>query len=1054
MFILSDTCFRSHSIGTGIDKLSIPLCWTCVPGVFASIICTLLALVSLVSPACAEWEHSQGWGEIFHPITEANSFFACPDQAGGTIVAMIDDGASIQNIYLSRIDQTGNELWGPEGIILPVDIGSLGQGGPLDLAPDGEGGVYCAFREIIGGVHFLRIWHVLADGVADQGYTIAAFDPIQTVLWLALETIQTTGTDDVIVIWTQGNGYPDVELYAARMDETGSVLWLTCFWEDSNTDPDYIWGVTDSDGVDGVVIGLNYLPYLGVPEHRVQRITTDGVAQWGPRGYAVWYNHGTIVDILPDGLGGAFACNGVGYGEVAVQHVNSSGIETWAAGGLTILNVDTQGEHSYPAFCVDGSGGLYAVDGVQDLNAQHVDLAGNLLWGPNGITITARSGWQERADIATDGFGGALVVYLDHYSAIVSDPWARALSATRLDVWGNKVWEELDAWWSYWDYDPTRTPEIAHVNPDGSGGGHMVWLEGHDNINDNEVYAKGFGPDGTSPPVPGLTHMLPDAGEPGSYGPVLIAGNYLEASQSFKLQRQGPPDTPITGTVFLSHQLIGGDLDLTHLGSGAYDLVVSVAGTPVDTLVDAYGVGDRPDCDMDENFEPVMAEPVLPAADQRRVVFDLAGNAHAIWVEYEHTSAMYLLQYAQRDSLGWSSTPVSLVSAAVPLWDPCLVAGPDSMLHMALVYDLGSVKPLLYLKYKPDGSYIYSDELDLGLENRRPTIAVEYTGLLHLVYEVVSGSTTELYHTTHDGYGFDSPYDLGAGSNSREPDLTQFGSDLMLIFLRDSWMPGITDVCYQRHITGAWQTPVTMYAGLRCFSPSLAWDGAEKLLFAWVLDNTGFHPLVHTALFEHDVRGPVRWRLNSPQVYSCSVSAGIDRFYLLTQESESGRPMEFHVRGGDGNVFYPKRQLNGHADVDYASFAAEPGGTRLVAIWVDYEVVGEPMRTWYCPGNGMVGVAELPARSATMRVYPNPFNPETQITFTVPEAGLVDLAIYDLRGQLVRTLLHGRCAAGPQELSWDGRDDGGANLASGMYFARLSLPGRSDGLAIKLTLLK
>jgi hypothetical protein len=70
---------------------------------------------------------------------------------------------------------------------------------------------------------------------------------------------------------------------------------------------------------------------------------------------------------------------------------------------------------------------------------------------------------------------------------------------------------------------------------------------------------------------------------------------------------------------------------------------------------------------------------------------------------------------------------------------------------------------------------------------------------------------------------------------------------------------------------------------------------------------------------------------------------------------------------------------------------------------------------------------------------PNPFNPNTRIVFDVPHAGsAVDLSIYDVTGRLVRRLVNGPHDRGRFTVEWDGRDDGGARVASGVYFYRLA----------------
>ncbi len=73
--------------------------------------------------------------------------------------------------------------------------------------------------------------------------------------------------------------------------------------------------------------------------------------------------------------------------------------------------------------------------------------------------------------------------------------------------------------------------------------------------------------------------------------------------------------------------------------------------------------------------------------------------------------------------------------------------------------------------------------------------------------------------------------------------------------------------------------------------------------------------------------------------------------------------------------------------------------------------------------------------------YPNPFNPSTTIRFNMPEAGAVQLSIYNISGQEVRRLVSGELAGGRHALTWDGRDDHGQLVPSGIYFYRLRVNG-------------
>jgi hypothetical protein len=84
------------------------------------------------------------------------------------------------------------------------------------------------------------------------------------------------------------------------------------------------------------------------------------------------------------------------------------------------------------------------------------------------------------------------------------------------------------------------------------------------------------------------------------------------------------------------------------------------------------------------------------------------------------------------------------------------------------------------------------------------------------------------------------------------------------------------------------------------------------------------------------------------------------------------------------------------------------------------------------------GAVEVP------RAFPNPFRDNTAITFSTPCASTADVAIYDVRGRLVALRPVGIGPSGRAEAEWDGRDDSGRAVPSGMYFAALSSGTREE----------
>jgi hypothetical protein len=79
----------------------------------------------------------------------------------------------------------------------------------------------------------------------------------------------------------------------------------------------------------------------------------------------------------------------------------------------------------------------------------------------------------------------------------------------------------------------------------------------------------------------------------------------------------------------------------------------------------------------------------------------------------------------------------------------------------------------------------------------------------------------------------------------------------------------------------------------------------------------------------------------------------------------------------------------------------------------------------------------LPKEFALLQNYPNPFNPSTVIAFSLPTNAHVELTIFNLLGKKVRTLVGADLAAGDHSITWDGLDEAGNSVASGMYLYRL-----------------
>ena len=97
----------------------------------------------------------------------------------------------------------------------------------------------------------------------------------------------------------------------------------------------------------------------------------------------------------------------------------------------------------------------------------------------------------------------------------------------------------------------------------------------------------------------------------------------------------------------------------------------------------------------------------------------------------------------------------------------------------------------------------------------------------------------------------------------------------------------------------------------------------------------------------------------------------------------------------------------------------------------DFEFASSPTPVYF--------IAEIPEDIIIHGNYPNPFNPSTTIEFSIPESGLVDLVIYNVMGQKVRTLISEQLNQGIHTVVWDGCDEHGLPVSAGIYFTYLMM---------------
>lgn len=130
-------------------------------------------------------------------------------------------------------------------------------------------------------------------------------------------------------------------------------------------------------------------------------------------------------------------------------------------------------------------------------------------------------------------------------------------------------------------------------------------------------------------------------------------------------------------------------------------------------------------------------------------------------------------------------------------------------------------------------------------------------------------------------------------------------------------------------------------------------------------------------------------------------------------------------------------------DTLYAENLVCPGTYKyqVIALYQEGSSLPGPLQSFIYPFTIDPDTPPVPEQTKLYANYPNPFNPRTYISFDLAESAVVELRIFNLRGQLIRTIFHDMLDAGNYRFVWDGRDSQNRKVSSGLYFYQLRCPG-------------
>ena len=732
-----------------------------------------------------------------------------------------------------------------------------------------------------------------------------------------------------------------------------------------------------SDGAGGAIMAWEDLRNSSAVIY-AQRVDALGIPQWTPDGLNLG-TQGNAPQLIPDGAGGAII-TWYRSGDIYAQRVNSAGTALWTTGGVAISTFT--GAQQLPTIASDNAAGAIITwqdsrNGVDyDIYVQRITNLGVPQWTADGVAVCTVALSQQAPQIVADGFGGAVITWADGRSGS-TDIYVQRVNSSGVMQWtanGVGLCTAVD-----FQSDPS-------IVSDGSGGAIVAWEDNRTLAWD--VYARRINSAGT----PQWT----------------ANGVVLSAQANFQFNAVLLPDG------------LGGAFAAWDDGrnAGIPDIYVQRLNSSGTALWAANGV----------------ALATTGNGSEPEIASDGLGGAIVAWSDTRSGNADI---YARR-----------INGSGVPQWTAngtalCTAAGIQRTVALASDGGGGAV---------------------VAFEDARVVVGV---------------NDVYAQRIERNGYwGYPSP-DIVAvrdipGDQGGQVNVSWNASRL------DPWPDELID----------------SYTVWRSLSPSAAAAAIAAGAEVW-RDRSGPAPssrnnalrvqeINQTTYYWQLIHTVGAYGLNNysdivPTPFDSTVASSQALYFQVIAHATVGQwvsspasgrsldniapaaPLQLAAQrvGADVHLIWNK---NDEADLhDYAVYRKSSAGVTPTPIYflesaddtvlVDANAPGSSLyyivtaidlhSNQSAPSNEanvspVTGVGDTP-RSFVLSVsnYPNPFNPRTTVSYTVPSRGAVSITIYVASGARIAKLFDGERAAGAYTVDWDGRTDNAAVAASGVYFARI-----------------
>lgn len=410
------------------------------------------------------------------------------DGSDGAIITWYDGrNGSTQNIYAQRVNSTGSTLWTLNGVVICTAANS--QIYPT-IVGDGSGGAIITWLDYRADSTLSHIYAQRVDSTGSTLWTTNGVAICTATNNQSGNTIASDGSGGAIITWYDERNGSTYNIYAQRVSSAGSTLWTLngmaiCTAANSQYSPNI-----ESDGLGGDIITWTDGRSGSTENIYAQRVNSTGSTLWTINGAAICTAIGSqgYPSLVSNGSGGAIFTwedDRSGAYNIYAQRVNSTGSTLWTINGVIVS--PSAYNQFIPTIASNGSDGAIITwygegnGSTYNIYAQGVDSTGNTLWTADGVAICTAAIGQGLPQIMSDGSGGAIITWEDKRNGVTDyDIYAQRVNSTGSTLWVTNGVAICTA--ANYQFYPTMVS-------DGSGGAIITW-EDERNGTDFDIYAQ------------------------------------------------------------------------------------------------------------------------------------------------------------------------------------------------------------------------------------------------------------------------------------------------------------------------------------------------------------------------------------------------------------------------------------------------------------------------------------------------------------------------------------------------------------------------------------